>query len=474
MSTMLNVNCWNIQINDGEDTLLSKIKLLENEKPYLLRTFETQNDVTNNFDELEQYIFNIAMFHFNRMNITFNPDKHYIQFWCKNNNNYFIKLNTNNNNVLHNSQIIYPLCSTMTNLTTNNSLLFITPFNLIDYKYKLFEEKQQLLLNFCQKNKHIVFDSELYHGYCNINNQNDIYILYINLWDIKVNDEYYDSFTTINNIININISSKNTIAPDKIFISNDIMNKDFYENMLYEKTNKSFLKIIDYLQDIDYHYFDDVINENNNGLIIQLDNIKLNDIKLFNKYKNQYGDVVDDIRFLFYQDTLDASNRFYNYNIYNNIINSDISKWIIYEFELHNNNKQNNTEYMNMLLSIDSIHNISGFFKIFFENSIYNKIIETYKFYNNIFFKIKDIFIYKTSCVNNENFKEHKKDSFLIMYIPLNETNPNDGLFFEDTNTIVNLKEFQMALLSCKKRAFYKKTTEKLNYFIVIILDLIL
>lgn len=456
------VEFLDININNEEETFLSKLKELENEKYYLLNTKNTI------YDELEQYIFNTAIFHFNRLNITFDESKHYIQFSCKHNSNYFIKLTTHNNIVSYNSQITYPLCSTITNLSNHNSLHFITPFNLTDYKYKKFEEKEQIFLIFSRKNKQIVFDPELYYGFCNINNEEDILVLYINLWDIKPNDEYYSSSTTLNNNMNLHIC-KNTNSPDKIFISNDVINKDFYEMMLYEKTNKSILKIIDHLQDIRYNYFDDVINKSKSGLIIQIDKIKLNDIKLFNDYKNKYGEIVGDIRSLFYEDVINPNNRFYNYNIYNNIINSDISKWIINEFEIHIDKNK-----MNTLVSIESIYSISSFVKILFENNIYNKIIETFKFYNNMFFKIKDIFIYKTCSAKNENFKEYKTNSFLIMYIPLNQTNSNDGLFFEDTNTIVNLKEFQMALLSCKKRSFYKKTTDNSNYFIVIILDLIL
>ena len=84
------------------------IKELENVYKYNnlsdLRSSSFLLDVKNEqFSYLERFIYDIAMFHFEKTNIIFNEDVHYIQF---NFNNH------NNNNKLHNQFI--PLLNIVT------------------------------------------------------------------------------------------------------------------------------------------------------------------------------------------------------------------------------------------------------------------------------------------------------------------------------------------------------------------------
>ena len=75
---------WHINFTNVTNDKLLNI-LSDTSTRYLLNTDQF------NFDLLEKYIYDIAMFHFERLNIKYNKDINYIEFWYKN------KVNLDNN-----------------------------------------------------------------------------------------------------------------------------------------------------------------------------------------------------------------------------------------------------------------------------------------------------------------------------------------------------------------------------------------
>ena len=184
---------WHINFTNVTNDKLLNI-LSDTSTRYLLNTDQF------NFDLLEKYIYDIAMFHFERLNIKYNKDINYIEFWYKNkvnldNNFHFIcdeyerKINNNH---------IYPLLSNIIYLNDNICPTIITNIDLEKYKYKEFDNENDITIIFPKKNKHISFDGSNSHGTYVLFEENRAddprHLLSINLWNKKpTNVEYYNS-----------------------------------------------------------------------------------------------------------------------------------------------------------------------------------------------------------------------------------------------------------------------------------------
>ena len=192
---------------------------------------------------LEKYVYDIAMFHFKRLNIVFDENK-YIEFWWKRKpdiNNIHVDCDefekTQNN-------YIYPLLSCITYLNDHECPTLITNIDMKKYKYKLFEEENVLTLIYPKKNMHVCFDGSNFHGMVSSNNVDlDLrYILAINLWDKKpTNIDYYSSNVSSSSIVSdftleLNNENETIIVKDKLTY-------DFYENLFYNKSRKNSKEI---------------------------------------------------------------------------------------------------------------------------------------------------------------------------------------------------------------------------------------
>ena len=82
----MNTNLWKVNYNNYEEQIINYIKT--NKKGLmLLDTSKTK------FDLLEKVVYDISMYHFKRLNISFNSNEYYIEFWFKDS---ITKINTYN------------------------------------------------------------------------------------------------------------------------------------------------------------------------------------------------------------------------------------------------------------------------------------------------------------------------------------------------------------------------------------------
>ncbi len=230
-----NINSWTIDsklLEDMYDMLIknSKLYLLDLNKP--------------TFNLVEKIVYDITLFHLNRLGKTLNSDtKYYTEFWWK---SELINHNSINIHSFHfdkdefyfkkHNRVINPLLSTITYL--NDSLY---PTIITDHAFNSLNNEEdvsinKLFLSFPNKFKHICFDSRLKHGVSRVLNKDILpeietrKALMINVWEEhKPLDIKLSSDTNLNNEF-------------KEYNMNDIFDKD--ENLLKFEENKNIKNII--------------------------------------------------------------------------------------------------------------------------------------------------------------------------------------------------------------------------------------
>ena len=193
------------------------------------------------------------------------------------------------NNIHH-----FPILSCITYINTNNYPTLITnikPKKINENYIEQLPQKNKLILSFPIKYKHIAFDGSNYHGMVNIENDdkfndNGRKILCINLLNkIPLSVPFYDKKMHNNYLLHdyrLDWSTKNYNKNQKIFdlkkntintiqnISNNILNIDFYNKLLFEKNITSRQVLKDLLDNIKINSDTIIINEHvekNNNII---------------------------------------------------------------------------------------------------------------------------------------------------------------------------------------------------------------
>lgn len=248
----MNIDCWNIKSKTMEDDfkILTEICSTNRFCSFLLNI----NQPT--FSLFEKYIFDIAMFHFKRLDILFDENKHFIQFWWKHqfsNNNFHV--DCDKYELYINKTHFYPLLSCVTYLNDNIYPTAITNITQNDNTQLIVPTDNYLFVSSPKKYKHISFDGNNYHGMVNLTNDTTFeesarFILCMNLLDKKPkNMPYYDSLSHANHflethhvdIISHTFDKKPIIKfihdnkRETIEISRDILNESFYENLILGK-----------------------------------------------------------------------------------------------------------------------------------------------------------------------------------------------------------------------------------------------
>ena len=243
---MNNIDIWNIEFNIDNEQIIDNF--LKNEYPLsLLNLLKSKNE----YSIEEQIVYNIAVFHFNRMNISLD-NSIFVEFWFKSlpdtdkfhlDCDEFIKCSQ--------EKYVHPLLSCVTYLNDHNCPTILTNIDYDTYKYKEFEEQTSLFFSFPRFGKHITFEPTKFHGISNVFNNdncnNPRYMLAINLWDKKPeNLSYYNSIKLNEQIIQNNTIIKNISKIDNAFesiiVSNKIINFDLFERLLYYKEKNLFLR----------------------------------------------------------------------------------------------------------------------------------------------------------------------------------------------------------------------------------------
>jgi hypothetical protein len=474
MNSKSKIDVWEI-VNDIYNDVIPLL-CYRNNNTYLLNTTNV------NMNILEKIVFELSMFHLNRLNIKYDKEEHFIEFWWKN------KLSMNNKlhidcdeyERIYNNTVYNPLCSTVTYLNDNEFPTLITNVNYEEYKYKEFPCEKELILSIPKKGKHIAFDGKYYHGECNITNSSnfdtDRYILAINIWDRKPSYvPYYDSLNYVNvflknvskNIIeyskyNTNINIIELIESNEKIITNEVepalFDKNMYDILLYDKTqnilNHTFQKLNNIIKDIP-----------NNTIHIKYK-------KETNKNKS-----INDIQDLF-DNNISVESIFNKIEIFNNIYSIEICNWIINESENYAklNGGWTTKRHINYPTTDLPLENITPIFNFVISTIefIFPKIQKLYNLPANVSLDIHDLFIVKYEENLQTELEYHRDGSHISFNILLNNEHEFEGggTHFQKEDKIIKLKQTDM-LVHCSK-LFHSgiKITKGKRYLLVCFINL--
>lgn len=429
-----NINTWCISNHKYHDNLLRDIDKFCSDT-FLL-------DLTKSkFTLIEKYVYDIAMFHFARMNIH-DIENHVIEFWCKS-KFYTHNLHVDCDESLKRKGVhVYPLLSCVTYLNDVSSCpTIITNVDMDCYKYKEFESQTELIMSLPVRNKQITFDGHFFHGSTALFDNQDIqerYIIAINFWKTKPNDV---NFYNLNNdsICNNNPpferdKSLITLREDntKIYsvnVCSDTINYSLFNDILYNKKTDScyrFNEIITTNRSNGYHTFKFILDHS------------IKQEKKYAELKNKYGVIIDDIREISNDKINLKYNRFLQRFSFSKIYSADICRYIINECEkhaMHNGGwmTTRHHKYPTTDLPVDKIPSIFG---IILETlkMITNKISISYGLHDDMVIDIKDLFVVKYSHDAQNQLEMHKDGSFISFNILLNETSEFEGggTYFDD------------------------------------------
>lgn len=253
---------WKISLENKNSCIIDSLRWFcknENSKrnSYLLNTRKKK------FNILEKIVYEIAEFHFNRLNMIFDNSKN-IEFWIKNSancNSFHFDCDEYDNKINKPEILSTPLLSCIVYLNDNDIPTVITNVNQKNFNRQYYSKNNTIAVSFPKTFKHITFDGgNNLHGTTKFFEKGDEtrYILAINLWDKRPKDVHYfdhltftstvssDDNTKIEKIskykklINIHLNEKNTKT---IKLKNrEIINPYFFETFIKSKKFYPFLK----------------------------------------------------------------------------------------------------------------------------------------------------------------------------------------------------------------------------------------
>jgi hypothetical protein len=428
---------------------------LSNNK-YLLNTNKTEYDI------IEKYVCEIALFHIKEKNIEYDPllSTHYIEFSLLNEERFIIDYEKPKKK--------YPLFSTITYLSDEYNPLIFTNTDMEAYKYKELKDEETILCSIPQKNTHILFDSSKYYGFLYGDKPRPL-CLKINLWNIKPQNTTIYSPTSTNTTRTIlhenNLRLVFEKQNDNICQEKLINNKNILESLLYNTEVEQVDKITT------------LVNKYRNPTESQEKNIK-NIIKINNIFKNlnysvlqeKYGKNTEDLYpFINEEIEMNETNRFNKVITIRNILSKDVCYWIINETEKMNKWATSSYKNYSTYLNVENLPSVLNFI-LFVSNFWLQKIKELYEV-ENINTNIKDIFISKCTK-DDKSTKKNKDDSFLTLNIQLNDTVDFQEGKIEFTEGEYMLQQGDMIIYGGKKERTNGSVIDGIKYVLVIMIDL--
>jgi len=192
-----------------------------------------------NFSLIEKYIYEIAMFQFKNLNIKYNSDKYYIEFWWRNDIFKSFHIDCDEKYRKETNKYLLPLLSNVFYLSDSYYSTILTNIELEDYKYKEFNN-HNISISLSKKGKIVSFDSRYFHGVSNIFEDIDPGVttsgrstIMINLWNKKPKDIIYyksNETTRYDKVSMIQFMKE----PEPVYIDYDTNYEILFEKLLYE------------------------------------------------------------------------------------------------------------------------------------------------------------------------------------------------------------------------------------------------
>lgn len=411
MISNINFKKWIINNLNDEENLIECVSNLE--KPYLL---DFKN--IDKFNLFEQFVYNLALLNID--NLKNNTDL-YIEF--SNERLLDFKDQYFKEDKIRTTSLV---CS-YTFLTKTSTPLIITNIDLEKYKYKNFNDENDLLVVFPNKLNHISFNGKFYHGFKDIFNGNIELplVLKINIYDKKPNSSiYYNSLS--DNVINkIHFDLIYEMHHAELILNTNFINRKFMENILYEK-NKSSIDLKDIFFNFEnylpiencYHKkslklnvpMEFVLYEFNYLFVLKSYNVPINQKEYFESLINKFGFVMYDVLDCHNINKIKDTNCFYKEKNQKEFYPNYVCQWITNEIQV----PIKNVNYINVehfpylfkfcMLSFEQI--------IIFINKMYNL--------NDMNIDVVGLQIIKE---NEKYIHDFDVKSFLKVCIPLSNIN---------------------------------------------------
>jgi hypothetical protein len=441
-----------------------------------------------NYDILEKFVFDTAVFHLNHHteDSSNNINDYFIEFWMKNTpllNNIHIDCDEDEKEM--NENIVYPTKSIITYL---NNHLYPTLFTNIDaekYKYKSFEKENNIKLVFPKQSTQVSFDGSKYHGEIKLNEISDAddekerLILAINIWKHKPpNIDFYESSITVSSETSNVASETSNVSSETSNVSSETSNKttslvsildksdeELSEscvdeiNKIYNKTtrlidifeyNKHNKQIIHADKLLTEPLFDKLLFKNDisicllfkdeiqNALTEEKYYIDIQDNSIFNEMQLQLLNerIAKDIENIS-SDTVQLNNRFLQRFVYENFFSRETCEWIIFEAKEFGDKYGwhvfRHANYPTVDMPLRPINTVFKYCAFAFSN-LFKKIFKSYCMPDKYIADVQDMFIVKYEVDAQKSLSIHKDGTHLSLNIMLSDINDYEGggTYFDD------------------------------------------
>jgi len=188
------------------------------------------------FTLIEKYVYLIAMYQFQQLNINYDSSIHHIEFWWRNDVYRDFHIDCDEEYRSDTGNYKTPILSNVFYLCDSSYATILTNVDFEKYKYKDFE-KNSISVSFPKIGKLVSFDSKYFHGVLNmshIKSTENRSVLMINLWNerpLRINTyipEKNGIYKKSNNISTI----KSCSSPCVIYHN---IKYDVFEGLLYSK-----------------------------------------------------------------------------------------------------------------------------------------------------------------------------------------------------------------------------------------------
>lgn len=500
--------------NTHIDCLINECILAKKHAPaYIL------NHCKPDFNLIEKYVYDIVNFHLNRMNIVF--DKNIcVEFWFKSRKVYTSNIHTDSDDFDVNNKKLSkkPFLSCLTYFDNNNDPTIITNIDNDSYKFKNLIDNT-LCFSFPTRMKHIVFNGgKYYHCEANVFDDNEDVercILVIDVWynHIPVNLEYYhskkhsnyghkystytanDIFKKDDCILHFNNQNQNI---KKIQVTDDILNSNIFEEILYKKDTQVFKKFKNILNQEDLYNNNTIIlykntksslnksNPNvltsmkfdtelfNNEHFLELDrNVECHDSTQTSNEDVVKNSVLNVSKLIKLNNSLNL-----NRHIVEEFLHTDICNMIIQEINdyIYKKNEWDTIDMNDERISIINIDKLPKALNYIINNvfDLYSKSIkDKFLFLKEKKLNFKEIFVTKY-CDFSNNFNFYNSTTSITSYIFLNNTNllVGSGENINKDDDIIVANEGNMLMHISDSESNIIKHINDSGYFIVFCIEL--
>jgi len=456
------LNNYNLQMNPIKIWKITED--LDDLIPFTYENFEYTKllKIKSNIDEydvLENIIFQISNFHLNRLNMKMD-ESIFIEFWLKNKTKTpNMHLDCDEYERKHNKKYFYPFLSCITYLNDHSDPTFISNVDYEQYKYKDFDTQLGFSLIFPEKGKHVCFDGSKYHGVTCFDNENlHRHILAINIWRDKKpkNVDYYETSNRLQ--LNPTIGFEDLEYNNIYLTENSSINISIFDELLYNHCNEKLLEIKER-------------KENGKNITIIFKKKEIMEVM------DKKMDIQADLDFIKNENEFTV-NRFLQRLVFPKIFTPDICKWIISEGENYASQTggwttHRHENYPTMDLPVKDISTIFSFILSVLP-SIFDKIIKMYGIlHSNI--NVLDMFLVKYHANLQNELELHKDGSILSFNISLSNTADYEGggTIFTD-GMHYSLEQGDMLVHCGKSKHAGVKILKGERYILVAFLDVIL